>query len=273
MKRWQASTIYFWETAPFFRLLLPLVTAIICYDKGWLPSVNREALIIVLSGSLSLTIALNFLRSSSKVFRIIQITLIHISLFAGGWFICFIRDVKNSNAWFGEHLNIAEAFQARLVDQPAEKTNTWKLKVKVLNSYRDGASQKVNGEAFVYVYKDATPFNLQQGDIIILPNKWIQIKNAGNPDEFDYARFCSRNNISYQQFLSRKEIAVYKKTAQERSVIDKTHDGAMNALHRYIKDKATLGLMQAMLLGDEINFDPELRQTYVETGIIHVVAI
>src|SRR5690606_16379397 len=66
----------------------------------------------------------------------------------------------------------------------------------------------------------------------------------------------------------------YKQTpAQEKSLTDKTHARAMHILDHYIKDTATLGLIQAMLLGDEMNFDPELRQSYVETGIIHIVAI
>jgi competence protein ComEC len=47
----------------------------------------------------------------------------------------------------------------------------------------------------------------------------------------------------------------------------------MLQLARYIKDKSTLGLMQAMIVGDEVNMDSETRQAYAETGIIHIVAI
>ncbi|RYZ54032.1 MAG: ComEC/Rec2 family competence protein [Sphingobacteriales bacterium] len=47
----------------------------------------------------------------------------------------------------------------------------------------------------------------------------------------------------------------------------------MKTLEQHIPDSASLGLMQAMLLGDEVHFSDELRQLYADTGIIHIVAI
>ena len=34
MKRWPLREAYFWETAPFFRLLLPFAGGILFYDAG-----------------------------------------------------------------------------------------------------------------------------------------------------------------------------------------------------------------------------------------------
>ncbi|HRO41298.1 MAG TPA: ComEC/Rec2 family competence protein [Flavipsychrobacter sp.] len=273
MKRWQASKAYFWEAAPFFRLLLPLIFAIVCYDKNLLPALDYTTLFFALAGTLTLSAAFNLYKSLSEVIRFANSFLIHASIFLSGWFLCFLNDTRNDEHWFCNQLQTVEIFQVKILEKPAEKANTWKLKVELLKSYNSQQPQYVNGKAFVYVYKDKESFSLEQGDVIFVPNKWVTIKNAGNPYEFDYARFCHYNNIYHQQFIGRNEVVVYKKTTSEKSLVDATHAWAMNALNRYIKDTATLGLMQAMLLGDEVNFDPELRQTYVETGIIHIVAI
>jgi len=51
------------------------------------------------------------------------------------------------------------------------------------------------------------------------------------------------------------------------------HDASIATLRRYVKDRQALGILEAMLLGYESDFDPELRQAYAETGVIHIVAI
>jgi len=273
MKRWQSSKNHFWEAAPFFRFLLPLMVAIICYDKGWLPEIGRGTLLILLFGVVVTSLLIFFVKNRSGIIRSARAILLHLSLFTVGWFACFTSDIRHDSNWFGNHLKTAAAFKAVITEAPAEKASTWKLKVEVQEAIRSGSIASVKGEAFVYLYKNSEPLKFQEGDAIIVSNKWIPIKNSGNPNEFDYARFCSKNNIFLQQFSAQNEVVLFIRQAEEKSFIRRTHLWAMETLHHYVKDTATLGLMQAMLLGDAVNFDPELRQSYVETGIIHIVAI
>ena len=115
---------------------------------------------------------------------------------------------------------------------------------------------------------------LHKCDSILLPDKWQPIKNAGNPFEFDYAAFCRRNGIYYQQTCSVNDIRLYGAADPAAATfIDKCRDWCMQQLDRYITDAKTKGLIQAMLLGDEINLDEDLRQSYSETGIVHIIAI
>jgi len=272
MKRWQTSKVYFWETAPFFRLLLPLITSIVLYDSNWLPRVCELTLVSSLCVAMTATIVVLLHTSAIRYMNIARITAVCVSIFLAGWLLCYKNDIRNDPKWFGRQGD-AVACEARIIQAPLEREKTWKIKVSVDKAYNKGAVTQTKGTAFVYVYKDGQPVQLKEGDVIMLPHKWTAIKNPGNPNEFDYARFCARQQLYYQQFIARSEISIRAGQVQNLSVIDQTHQMALQALNRHIKDAATLGLMQAMLLGDERNFDGDLRRSYSETGIIHIVAI
>lgn len=258
---------------PFLRLLLPLIAGILCYYYNH-SFVNEGAVFLLLLCLLATLVLTGALKQKYIAIKYLFAAAMHLSVFFSAFLFCFDNDIRNRANWFGKDV-AADAYLVRISDQPAEKERTWKLEVNVINAISgSGEFSAVQGKAFLYVYKEEVPMRLQEGDTIMLPAKWQRIKNAGNPFEFDYAGYCARHNIYYQQFLNEDEIQVYGKgNAEDIGWVRQVHNACMGRLSRFVKDKATLGLIQAMLIGDEVNFDSELRQAYSETGIIHVVAI
>ncbi|MBS1586758.1 MAG: ComEC family competence protein [Bacteroidetes bacterium] len=196
------------------------------------------------------------------------------ALFLISWLLCFANDVRNNKRWFGHKLNTADLFEARITESPVEKERSFKMRVSVLATLEPGHLSSATGDGFVYLVKDGKAPKFKKGDIVLLPNRWKPIKNAGNPFEFDYAAYCAQNNLYYQQSLSAKDIVLFQAAAtQSASFTSRCHDWCMQQLARYIDDKPTLGLIQAMLIGDEVNLDNETRQSFAETGIVHIIAI
>ncbi|MBS1690527.1 MAG: ComEC family competence protein, partial [Bacteroidetes bacterium] len=273
MNRWPQNKAQFWETAPFFRILLPLVAGIVC--AYYFPfALSFSSLLAIVSVSFAAYSIFSFQKKTNSTISLLRFILLNIAIFFSAWSLRYIDDVRNNDSWFGKSIKSSQAYVARITDAPAEKERTWKLPVAVLNTVRDGKAIPATGKAFVYIYKDEAGLQLHKGDTILLPNKWQPIKNAGNPFEFNYAAYCAQNNLYYQQFLPLKEVKPYAGVnVKDVTVIDKTHDWCMQQLAHYIKDSSTLGLIQAMLIGDEVNLDPALRQAYSETGIIHIIAI
>ncbi len=269
MKRWPLKETFFWERAPFFRLLLPLIVGILLYGftaKGFALFVS-VALVAAIGYSVTA-----FIRQQGIVIDVVRTVSLHAAIICMGWLLSYYTDVRNDEKWFGHEK--AYAFVARINNTPAEKERTWKLEVDVIGALNGEKYKPAIGEAFVYVYKDAAPLNLGEGDTIMLPANWQLITTAGNPFEFDYAAYCAHNSIYYQQFLSSKDVVLHAHAhAGALPVLRQAHLWCMQQLEKYIHDKPTLGLIQAMLIGDEINMDRELRQAYAETGIIHIVAI
>src|SRR5690606_38620483 len=132
--------------------------------------------------------------------------------------------------------------------------------------------QPVTGRGIVYMYKYNTPV-VREGDLIILPDKWEKIKNNDNPYEFDYAGYLARQNVFLRQFVSGKEVAVYKYGDEDLSFIRTVHYWCLRQLEWYITDRATLGLLKAMLMNDTDTLDEDMSAAYTATGIVHVIAI
>jgi competence protein ComEC len=273
MKRWPINKAYIWETAPFFRILLPFAAGVLVYATMQ-PSFPGAAYLIACITLLTLFFASAYFQRTNNSYPALSFVALTSFLFICGLSDAYFTDIRNDKKWFGHTINDSTTFQARITDNPVEKENSWKVPLAVTRSVQSGAVRNVTGNAFLYLYKDRFPMLLHKGDTLLLPGKWQPIKNAGNPFEFDYARYCRQNNLFYQQVCSVNDLRLYASDEPTAaSVIDRCHDWCMQQLKTYIPDHKTMGLMQAMLLGDEINLDEDLRQSYADTGIVHIIAI
>ena len=274
MKRWPLKKAYFWETAPFFRILLPFIAGILCYDRGWLPSIPDGYFIVIIFVAFFLYLSLVYTKKGNNRLPAITFLLLCIMLFSGGVAVSWFGDIRNNKTWFGNNISNSGTYLARITDAPIEKEHSWKLPVTLISSVNTGKVSPVTGNAFIYLYKDQFPMMLHKGDSILVPGKWTPIKNAGNPFEFDYVTYCRRNGLFYLQSCSVNDIRLYSANNQDgNSFIERAHDLCMRQLDKYIPDPKTKGLIQAMILGDEVNLDEDLRQSYAETGIVHIIAI
>lgn len=268
MKRWPLKETYFWETAPFFRLLLPLIAGIALYSIAAI----QNNVVIAVGVAAALVFVFTGLIKNRKFTALIYFFSLQLVLVCCGWLLSFSNDINQKPDFFGKHIGKGKYFVARITQTPAEKPRTYKLSVRVLNAIDSNSDIKVKGNAIVYVYKNEDSLTYHRGDTILISDKWEPVKSAGNPYEFNYAQYAARNNIYYQQFVPANNILLLGR-ANGNSLIDKVHDYCMQQLATYLPDRKALGLMQAMLIGDEINLDNDTRQSYSETGIVHIIAI
>ena len=270
MKRWPLRKTWFWETAPFFRLLLPFAAGIFCYGRFSSPAILTFIAIALLAFLFFTVVSVK--RKPAAL--TITFLLAQLFFFLSGLAITFIGDDKNKSDWFGTNIRHDATYVVKVNGTPAPREHSWKLPVTIVGVVENGKAKSANGEALVYLYKDQMPMLYNYGDTLLLPGDWEPMSNAGNPFEFDYAGYCRRNNIYYQQFCTSKAVRLYAAVYPGREPITvRVHNWCMNRLEEHLADTTTRGLIQAMLLGDEINLDEQLRQSFSETGIVHVIAI
>ncbi len=271
MKRWPLHKAQFWETAPFFRLLLPLVAGIVLYPL-WKGSL-MVALFTMLFAYLLFTATAVF-KTQNSVKRIVTFVSLHTFFIFLSFSLCYLNDVRTNKQWYGHTINTADFYKVRITETPVSKESSYKLRVDVLESILPDKTITATGKAFVYAYKGKKLPALYKGDTLLVANKWMPVKNSGNPFEFDYAAYCARNNIYHQQFIGAKDIPEqYKGNESDRTATEAAHDWCMQTLEKYVRNKQTLGLIQSMLIGDEVNLDNDTRQSFTDTGIVHIIAI
>ena len=271
MKRWPRQKAYFWETAPFFRLLLPLIAGILLYPL-WKGS-NTVALFTA-GFSYLLFIAIAAFKVLAGLRQLVTFFSLHGFLLFFSFSLCYFNDVRNRRDWFGHHVNTADLFVVRLTEPPSEKEKVWKLEVEVLETILPRDAHAASGRAFVYAYTDKALPVFHKGDTLLVPNLWEPVQNPGNPFEFNYSLYCSRNNIHYAQYIAANDIMVKGASVKaDLSFTEAAHNWCMQVLQQYVADRQALGLVQSMLIGDEVNLDSDLRDAFSETGIVHVIAI
>jgi competence protein ComEC len=273
MNRWPVNKAYPWELAPFLRILLPFAAGILCYYKSWLAGLHGTSF-AWLSIIAFLAFAPFAMVKTRKPAKVLTFLLANIFLFGAGVSMAFYNDATNRKDWFGSSIQIKGIYVARITATPNEKENSWKIPVDVVATISADGLTAVSGMALVYQEKGTLPIQFHKGDTILLPGKWQPLKDAGNPFEFSYATYSARNNILLQQWCADNEIKLYAAANPSAAPFtERAHDWCMAQLSSYLAGHKAMGLMQAMLLGDEVNLDEDLRQAYTNTGIIHIIAI
>lgn len=273
MKRWPLNKAYFWETVPFFRLLVPLIAGIIAYPYIAKYVQHPVYMGILLLLSIAGYTFSSFARQQKASDRYAVFICMHLSILLASWLICYYNDVRNTADWFGHTTATTDGYVATIKESPEEKEKTWKLEVDVTHAIAQGRTNPTTGKALVYVYKYNAPA-LREGDKIIIPNNWQEITNSGNPYEFDYAGYIARHNIYYRAFVSGDEVTIHKKATPERlNIAKRIHLWSVRQLEWHITDKTTLGLLKAILTGNKDTTNDTLTNAYANTGIVHIMAI
>lgn len=258
-----------WEYAPALRVLLPLVIGIVLYDRGYtvVPE-NPSMLVRCTAALLFLFAALHFFKAL-RWFIAFALQLLWVWV---GILVCYAGDDTRQAHWIGKEKVSAAQLMGIVRQQPQPKQHTLKLEVAAVAVRGAGGIRPVSGNALVYVHQTKDSLKLNKGDTVLVNHKWEPIQGNGNPFGLNYPQYCRRKNIHLQQFTD--HIVVWGR--QDPNRIPLTEGLRLRSLaiiKHYIGDRATAALLEAMLMGDERNIDPDMRKAYSDTGIIHIISI
>ncbi len=263
-----------WHRSPILRMLLPFVAGIILFDLCFQTPVRFSILIISLLLITIVFACLSYIASWKNRFETYHFISGQLLLLNFGFVLCSFNDATTNPNWFGNHLPKYSNTLATVSAEPLVKNKTIKYQVKIISLSNIKETKSATGKAFVYVFKADNASKIHMGDTLLLPNKWQKLTNSGNPFDFNFKQYCERKNIYFQQFLNSDEVVIYGASkASSQSFISQVHIYCIRMLNATISDTTTKALLKAMLLGEEHEIDPNVRQSYSDTGIIHIISI
>ncbi len=115
---------------------------------------------------------------------------------------------------------------------------------------------------------------LQIGDQVAISSALMAIRNEGNPGEFDAEMFWGRQGINKMAFVSRGELLLLNQ--EKQSLITKWINASRNYLRSALTahlSGAELAISLALILGDNSMLDKEIRDSFTNTGALHVLAV
>ena len=146
-----------------------------------------------------------------------------------------------------------------------------RISVKNMRMEADSFQLSIPIRYFVYSKKSIAA---GVGDTIIFSGRYQVFGLPRNPGEFDFKTFYQRQNI-FGRVYQNKEKPIRVIPAKGNSLLRMIHtvrDGIRNRFYR-ATDESVAGLLSALILGDKSEVDPELKSAFVETGVIHVLAV
>ncbi len=271
--QWPRRAAWFWEEIPVFRLLLPFIAGIALYDTfpQRLSLPMALAAVTLLLASLWI---LNRARRLSGAYLALRFLNVILLLAFAGYGLSAAHDVRNRADWVGKVADEKGALVVCIRQVPKETPKTWRMETEALLAFDTLRAQPISGKILLTVFKTDSLCPYGVGDTLVIPSRLEAHGGPAHPFGFDARRFYNRQNNYHQLALPVDSVMIRgKQEPRAASLVARMNRWAMDALARHVADGDTRALLQAMLLGNESDFDPEIRKTYADTGVIHVVAI
>jgi len=143
------------------------------------------------------------------------------------------------------------------------------VKVTYCNEFKDLESKKI------IVYSKADSLNsISLGDQIILSGKVSMFDNPLNPDQFNYREYLARKGIYYSLYTQNSCIVKIGRQIISITVIgEKIRKSIINCFASFNVAKSSVGLFASFALGDKSLLDDDVRQSFTNAGVMHVLAI
>jgi competence protein ComEC len=166
-------------------------------------------------------------------------------------------------------------FICTLSDYPAEKSNSWMLTVKLDGIINNKGSEPLKGGMIIYNKKDTFQPLLLPGDRMIIKCTPREIKNRGNPFEFNYRFYMENNGIRYYALTDSRDIIEHKTPSKRKLIYEALiiREKIINIYRDIGVSEDNLAIVAAVTLGQKSMLDPEQKQEFARAGVIHIMAV
>lgn len=158
------------------------------------------------------------------------------------------------------------------------KKEIWSsLKIKIHGFY-EGNNSKWNkknyGENVILILPTRHVNPLNYLDKIVFSSSFSKIKNKHNPGEFNAESYYLSKDILYNGFLSSDSVCKInsKSTAFIIPKLNEMAAWSSEKIQLYVKDTEA-SIIIGMLLGDQSSIDKETKQSFINTGSSHMLAV
>jgi competence protein ComEC len=154
-----------------------------------------------------------------------------------------------------------------------EGQGEWNKVIGEIAQHQGIKVNKVRSEKVLFMIqkREALP---KVGDQVAISSALLPIRNDGNPGEFDAEMFWNRQGIKKMAFVTRGELLTLDH--EQPSIIKQWIDDS----RRYLRSALTahlsgseLAISLALILGDNSMLDKEIRDSFTNTGALHVLAV
>ena len=157
-----------------------------------------------------------------------------------------------------------------IVEPTEEKPKTFKSRIRIIDS---AAANDV--EILAYFEKDSTTPPPQFGDLIGFYSDVRFIESNGNPLEFDYQQYMSRQGVYCQTYIKKQEYEILYPAYQKgiKYYGAKIRQTLIDIYKQTVISGQQLAVLEALTLGYKADLEPETITTFQTSGAMHILAV
>ncbi len=248
---------------PLLRLVLPFVLGI---AAGHCCGVGLLYIILLLALSVP-AVVLGFFRFAPRwLFGLGAVAL----MFASGVFVEHSQSERMTPQWSAAK----QVYKACLLETPALRGTNVKVLASVALAGDAEKGTRSNGKVYLYFQRSVDSESLELGDSLSFEAAVELPKNAGNPAEFDFEKYCYVKGVTGSVYL-------YDGTWQKSGTAPQTLSMRALRLREKVVDRYdslglegdALALVSALTVGEKRDLTQELKESYSSAGASHLLAL
>jgi competence protein ComEC len=250
---------------PFLRIVLPLSIGII--SGLYIIPGKYSGVVASLIITAIFTASLFF---NHRFTNIIYGTAITLSFFILGLFLYTNSKKKISNL-----KPEAALYHCTLADYPEKRSSTLRITAGLNSLITDTCLLPLNGSVILYLRTNKDDGVFLPGDEIVVKLTPAEIENRGNPYEFDYKFYMENRGIRYFSFIEDSDIQLHNQV-RKRKLVHSSLILRERIIDMYLErgvSEEKLGLAAAITLGQKKMLDPDQKLSFINAGIMHIMAV
>lgn len=179
----------------------------------------------------------------------------------------------NKSSYLGNYLS-AVKFQGTVLRSKSRMNGGQRYVLNVSNTFnKENKAIKASGLILLYLSaSDLPPLpsgSVVQGEIYQL----LPIPDAHNPGSFNQQEYWAIKRIFHKAYGNRANWREIKAASGSLFYRDKAQQYISNILGKALKDSVSLGLMDALLLGNKSGLTFDIMTDFKRTGAMHILAV
>jgi competence protein ComEC len=154
-----------------------------------------------------------------------------------------------------------------------EKLKNTNLNQRYVASILTLNSKKSYGKVILNIRKDSLQQNLRIGTNLKFNSTIYKNRGPINPNQFDYGHYLENQQIYAQIYTNSYQIRKGKTTENLSSEVANFRNKIISNLEKANFKKDELGVVYALILGQQQDISPEILKDYQYAGAVHVLSV
>jgi competence protein ComEC len=261
-----------WKTAPFLRLLFPLISGLLL--EYYFPF-GTSSLVPGFLLSLPVLIFYNCIpfQKKNRMNCVYGLTVQLLFISFGRMVLHLHQDKPITESGYNTNNN-KNYLLIQIMSDPVQRRSSYKCLARIECLVKNQTCFYQNEKVLIYLNNDRLSRQIT-GSSWIITDKILQPIENFKSFDFDYKKFCRLRHIYSQLYLKENEYSIVEhvETKSVLSILDSIRKKILAIIKRRVPSKSENSLLEALMVGFTDDLDPLLLKAYADSGVIHIIAI